>query len=287
MDFLKCPLCGSEFAGVADSLKCRNNHTYDIAKKGYLNLFNGQTKIVKTYGRNLFEARKIISDAGLYGRLTEKLCEIINNTNGFYPILDAGCGCGNLTVDIFNICAKINRRLTVAVDLSKDGIDFASGNFSGEDLIWIVGNLNNLPLSDCKFGIILNVMSPANYAEFKRVMLPDGVLLKVMPDADYLKELRRFIYRENDKNEYSNKDVLSNLEENSKNLFMSISDIINVKYTHAVGKADVRALFDMTPLTLNIDERERVKDELTDSLNDGGKFMVTLAFKIAVCKNKI
>ncbi|MCL2772178.1 MAG: methyltransferase domain-containing protein [Oscillospiraceae bacterium] len=259
-------------------MKCRdNNHTYDISKKGYINLFNGQTKIVKTYDRKLFSARKITSDTGLYAGLTEKICEVINKIDNKNPraVLDAGCGCGNLTFDIFR---KTGKTMMFAVDLSKDGIDFAAASFCEDNLLWIVGNLNNLPLSENKFDVILNIMSPANYLEFKRVLKHDGVLLKVLPDSDYLKELRHFIYGENDKNEYSNKDVLTNLEEN-----INITDIIDIRYTHAVKSSDIPALFDMTPLTLNINERERTKAELTGSLCETGDFEVTLAFKIAVC----
>ena len=297
-DFIRCPLCGSIFdmadmAGMTEStyssfLKCRSNHTYDISKKGYVNLFNGQTKITKTYDKHLFSARKIISDSGFYGLLTQKLFDVLNINNiNHAAILDAGCGCGNLTYDIFKRiydAEDTEQNPIFAIDLSKDGIDFAAGNFCGDNLLWIVGNLNNLPLSDNKFGVILNIMSPANYSEFKRILKQDGILIKVLSDSDYLKELRRFIYKENDKNEYSNKAVLTHLEENAKDLSIDIMDIIDLKYVHAVKKSDIPALFDMTPLTLNIHGREQVKDKLIASLNETNDFEVTLAFKIAVCK---
>jgi 23S rRNA (guanine745-N1)-methyltransferase len=139
-----------------------------------------------------------------------------------------------------------------------------------------VANLNNLPFSDNKFDIILNIMSPANYQEFKRVLQPGGILLKIMPDSDYLKELRRFIYQENDKNEYSNKDVLNNLAEN-----INIKELIDVNYKHSVAAENITALFDMTPLTSNINEREQVRQSLIAQNKD---FEITLAFKIAICE---
>jgi 23S rRNA (guanine745-N1)-methyltransferase len=276
IDFLKCPLCGEAFDLHDFSLRCGNKHNYDLAKKGYANLFNGFTKIVKTYDKDLFSARKIISDSGLYSGLSGRLCELIS-MYGAKNILDAGCGCGNLTHEIFK---NTGAGPVFAVDLSKDGIDFAAVNFCEHDLIWLVANLNNLPFAENKFDVILNIMSPANYQEFRRVLKSGGILLKVLPDSDYLKELRRFIYGANDRNEYSNKDVLNNLAENT-----DIKDIAGVKYTRSVAVQNIPALFDMTPLTSNINEREQIKQDLIRNLSDENKdFEITLAFKIAVCK---
>ena len=278
LDFLKCPLCGHAFDMLDFSLKCKTGHTYDLAKKGYANLFSGYTKIVKTYDKALFSARKAVADSGLYSRLTDRLCDIISGY-GARSILDAGCGCGNLTHEIFKSAAGAGHAPVFAVDLSKEGIESAAGNFCENDLIWLVANLNNLPFGDSKFGVILNIMSPANYQEFKRALKPGGILLKVMPDAGYLKELRRFIYGDNDKNEYSNKDVMNNLAENT-----DVKEVTGVEYTHLVSAGNVAALFDMTPLTSNITGRRQVKRDLTAQNKD---WEVTLAFKIAVCTVKV
>ena len=275
MDCLRCPLCAAPFGfdgAFPHSLKCGGGHMYDISKKGYINLFSGYTKITGTYDKTLFAARNVVSKAGLYGGLTEKLCEIAGGVNPG-AVLDAGCGCGNLTAAIFE---GIGRPLTFAVDLSKDGIGAAASDYCEDGLVWIVGNLNNLPLADGKFDLVLNIMAPANYAEFDRILKPGGVCVKVMPEAGYLKELRRFIYGENDRNEYSNKEVMGNLAAN-----MEVGDVYELEYTHEVAAENIPALFDMTPLTKELDGREELKSEL----GAGGALRVTLAFKIAVCKN--
>jgi len=276
MDFLRCPLCAAPFgfdAASPHSLKCEKGHMYDMAKKGYINLFNGFTKITETYGKKLFAARKEVSKAGLYDGLAGKLSEIIGAAKPA-SILDAGCGCGNLTAEIYE---NTGHPATFAVDLSKEGIEAAATDFSAGNLVWVVANLNNLPFPEDKFDFALNIMSPANYFEFARILKRGGLLLKVLPEAGYLKELRRFIYKENDKNEYSNKDVLNKLASN-----MDITEVIDLTYSRMVKADDIPALFDMTPLTQHLAGREKIKSEL----QAGGDFGITLDFKIAICEKK-
>src|SRR5699024_11433583 len=56
--------------------------------------------------------------------------------------------------------------------------------------LWLVGDLANTPIGDGSCQVILNIFSPANYMEFKRVLAPNGLVEKVVPRANYLKELR-------------------------------------------------------------------------------------------------
>lgn len=56
--------------------------------------------------------------------------------------------------------------------------------------VWCVGDLRRLPFADGTFSAVLDVLTPANYDEFRRVLSPDGVLVKVYPGQDYLREIR-------------------------------------------------------------------------------------------------
>ena len=38
MSVYKCPVCNSSLSLVNKSYKCKNNHSYDLSKKGYVNL---------------------------------------------------------------------------------------------------------------------------------------------------------------------------------------------------------------------------------------------------------
>ena len=49
----------------------------------------------------------------------------------------------------------------------------------------------NLPFAPASFDTILNLFSPSNYQEFDRILKPGGQVIKVVPAASYLKELRQ------------------------------------------------------------------------------------------------
>ena len=53
-----------------------------------------------------------------------------------------------------------------------------------------MGDLRRLPFADGTFSAVLDVLTPANYDEFRRVLSPDGMLVKVYPGQDYLQEIR-------------------------------------------------------------------------------------------------
>ncbi len=65
----QCPICSSPM-GIVDlkSLICSNNHTFDIAKQGYVNLMT--RSLASRYDKELFESRKIIAESGFLNRYT-------------------------------------------------------------------------------------------------------------------------------------------------------------------------------------------------------------------------
>ncbi len=80
----------------------------------------------------------------------------------------------------------------VGFDLSKEGVYAATAQ--PVEAFWCVADLTNLPFEDQTFTTILNIFSPSHYKEFQRVLTDDGEVLKIVPQQDYLKELRkRFI----------------------------------------------------------------------------------------------
>src|SRR5699024_12697843 len=82
--------------------------------------------------------------------------------------------------------------------------------------IWLVGDLANIPLTDQSSHVVLDTLSPANYMEFKRVLAPEGIIVKIVPRPNYIKELREVIFTNRDKKAYTNGETISLLKQNFK-----------------------------------------------------------------------
>jgi len=273
--FLQCPLCRGSFALSGAALVCENGHSFDISREGYVNLFN---KPVQTkYDKNLFSSRRAITENGFFNPLIDKLCEIIlPYLNSQLPtihsavIVDCGCGEGSLFSQITqNVRIPCHSGLdpesilslpsgninAVGIDISKDGVKLAAGK--NKDISWIVADLANIPLKDKSADVILNILSPANYTEFKRCLKNGGMVLKVVPEEGYLQEIRKAF------------DKPQNRDENIKKLFYE--NFKNVKETRITQTQKIprelkKDFLLMTPLLWSLDkEKETIDfgDELT------------------------
>lgn len=74
---LRCPICQGKFQLEANALKCQNNHTYNLNKKGYVNFL--QTKAdTEHYTRKMFEPRRRLIQAGMYQHLLTEIQNILS-----------------------------------------------------------------------------------------------------------------------------------------------------------------------------------------------------------------
>lgn len=235
----KCPVCSRPmFINEMGSLSCDQNHSFDFSKQGYLNLLTAANSPV--YSRELFIARHEVCAAGFYDPLIAMLVKIIN---AYSPetkaVLDAGCGEGSHIYDIYRNSNSGN--VWVGADISKDSIKIAAGNQA--DIIWCVADLAKLPFMNKIFDMVLNILSPANYNEFQRILTDEGIIVKVIPGARYLKELREMIYKDRETADYSNREVIKNFGEK-----LDIVDTVNTRYEFAVSDELWPHLVKMTPL---------------------------------------
>ncbi|NMD70902.1 methyltransferase domain-containing protein [Bacillus sp. DNRA2] len=270
----KCPICGSNMNVVElKSLICQNNHTFDFTKQGYLNLMTHQIKT--KYDKDLFEARqKLISEVGFFNPLIEAIISIINrhDTSNNLMMLDTGCGEGS---HLTSICEGLNKTaIGVGIDIAKEGIIAAAKNHTKQ--IWTVADLANPPFQAQQFDVILNILSPSNYAEFNRLLKNDGLLIKVVPQSSYLQELRQAFYHETDKETYSNSDTVERFNER-----FQILDSARLTYSLNLDKASLESLIQMTPLTWSSSE-EQIQAFLAKNISD-----ITIDLEILIGKKNL
>ena len=242
IDKFICPKCKKSFRLENNSFVCENGHCFDISKKGTVNFLCGKSN--ENYSGELFEARKKIILSGFYSPLISELDNLIKGAS----ILDVGCGEGS-----FSKLLEKENRMFFGIDIAKEGINAASeytGNF------FAVADLANLPFKNNSFDTILDIFSPSNYAEFKRVLKNDGILIKIIPNNGYLKELREFF---NINTDYDNTPVI----EIFKNHF-EIAEQKNIKYKTFVTDENLPDLLEMTPLMWNMQNKNGFdKNEIT------------------------
>lgn len=200
------------------------------------------------YDEALFASRRRILEAGFYGAVIDAIRAAM--PEDARVVLDAGCGDGTVT-------KALARETTVGLDLSKDAIRLAARG--GGPILWTVGDLTKLPLADASADVILNLFSPAHYAEFARVLKPDGRLLKLVPQAGYLREIRALMEDRLKRGTYSNDPVVSHLSER-----FTLLDRRRVTRTYPLSKAQAEDFLRMTPLTFGAAADELDASKLTE-----------------------
>lgn len=248
IDIFKCPICGSKM-DIYDlkSLICSNKHCFDLSKNGYVNLLLRSNKT--GYDKAMLKSRNIVCKIGFFKPMLEKISDIIvkeisNTVFDKRRILDAGCGEGS---HLEQIIRKLRNKTPVnfdgvGIDISKEGIQIATKEYP--DNIWCVGDLAKNPFMNKKFDVVLNILSPSNYFEFNRIISDNGILIKVVPGSNYLKELREVFYDKTDKQTYSNEKVLKHFSNN-----FDLIDKQQILYCIDLDKENLRNLIKMTPLS--------------------------------------
>lgn len=237
---LSCPLCHEPLDAAQGALQCGQKHSYDIARQGYVNLLAGQKSTTVYENKNLFLARRAVYNTGFFQ-------PIVNAIDGMLPeggrVLDAGCGEGSLLHALQTTANPGKARHWLGLDIIKDAVRMAAGAY--KQIAWCVGDICNIPLADGATDALINMLTPANYAEFSRVLHPDGLLIKIIPNADHLREIR----------EATRKPPYAHLLDKTLTVFekhFSLSHRQIIRYTVPCGDELSAQVFQMTPLTSRV-----------------------------------
>lgn len=190
---LACPLCSQPLRADGRSLRCERNHCFDVARQGHVNLAPGKSAGGEehAYGRPLMEARARVIAAGFFSTLSARCAELLRGLPGPLHLLDAGCGEGSFLSEVAGRLRTLGECVGLGIDLSGDGIRMAAGRFKQD--AWCVADLARVPCPAGSVSAVLNVLSPANYGEFRRVLRPGGLLVKAVPTVAHLQEIRTLL----------------------------------------------------------------------------------------------
>ena len=244
-DLFRCPLCQVALTAGETSLRCEKGHDFAISKKGYADFCPSAR--AGAYDEALFDSRSRFIAGGFYGKLIEALGALMDKYAPNGPILDAGCGEGSF---LKAVCPDPTARPCVGLDLSRPGIQRAARGGGG--WLWAVGDLSRLPLRNGSMAAVLNVLSPANYPEFGRILRPGGAVLKVVPGDRYLGEVRALVRENLHQETYSNERVVKLFEER-----FALLETQEICETYPLTPEQAADLVAMTPLTQGI-EKERL-----------------------------
>ena len=250
-----CPICQENLALLETSFKCYNRHSFDLAKFGYVNLAP-QIKQSANYDKENFQNRQQILEAGFYQAILEVVSDLLSNSKNAKTILDIGCGEGFYS-------RKLQKRhpdkTFYAFDISKDSVQIAAKSEPNWAVNWFVGDLARLPIKDASMDILLDIFSPANYGEFRRVLSKDGILIKVIPTENHLKEIRQRVQDQLTNKDYSNQDIKEHFQEH-----FTILSSQTASLTKTITAEQLQALLSMTPLLFHIDQSKIDWSQLTE-----------------------
>lgn len=254
-NYFICPICHEKLTLSVSSLKCNKGHNFDIASKGTVNLINtSKYKRSEIYNKDLFLNRRAFILNDFYSEVYDIISEIIKENKLNKVVLDAGCG--EASHGIGTLKRLHENTLFLGFDYSKDAIDLAS-DYYDDKRVFFEASVDNISLMTSSVDVIIDFLSPFNMSEFKRVLKPGGVIVKVSPSKEYLKELRKNMKIDN----YSKEDEIFN---NINDKFL-VEKIIKYKKKFKIDSKIFDNLMKMTPI--KFDKKIDKVDDITIDLN--------------------
>lgn len=250
-----CPICQENLTLLETNFKCCNRHSFDLAKFGYVNLAP-QIKQSANYDKENFQNRQQILEAGFYQAILDAVSDLLASSKTTTTILDIGCGEGFYSRKLQE---SHSEKTFYAFDISKDSVQIAAKSEPNWAVNWFVGDLARLPIKDANMDILLDIFSPANYGEFRRVLSKDGILIKVIPTENHLKEICQRVQDQLTNKEYSNQDIKEHFQEH-----FTILSSQTASLTKTITAEQLQALLSMTPLLFHVDQSKIDWSKLTE-----------------------
>ncbi|GAA60228.1 23S rRNA (guanine745-N1)-methyltransferase [Pseudoalteromonas sp. BSi20652] len=254
----QCPLCNDALLKTDSTLRCANNHSFDFAKEGYVNLLPVQQKNSKQPGDSLemVQARHAFLECGFYGFLQNALGSIVSTLNA-HNIIDLGCGEGFYTQSL----ANKSQANIYGVDISKSAVKYAAKRYS--NCHFSVASISKAPFNDQFADVLVSVFAPLFEKELARLAKPGATLIVASPGPWHLKELKSYIYK--NINEHTEIVTPSEFTQGQQLL---LTEKVSLNFS------DVKNLIMMTPFAW------KFRPEHWTALEEKGEHTVTLSFYV-------
>lgn len=199
MNIYQCPICSQELVLTHKTWKCVNNHCFDVAKEGHVNLLPVNKKRSKEPGDSKFmlQSRRRFLNHGYYKPLADLILRSItsrSNTNS--SVLDLGCGEGYYLEHMISSLNTECKHRFAALDISKFAVQMTAKRMKPftASVECCVASAVDTPYAEEYFDTIYNVFAPYSDREINRILKPEGRFILVGPGEKHLNELSRVIY---------------------------------------------------------------------------------------------
>jgi len=243
-----CPLCQTKLQRTNSTQICANNHHFDIAKEGYLNLLPVNAKNSKNPGDNkeMISARRAFLNSGGYLPLAKKVSGLVTAylaDSDQAQILDLGCGEGYYTA---HLAAQLPEQFLVnGLDISKVAIRYAAKRY--KNINFCVASAYDVPLADNSVDALIRIYAPSLDSELQRLIKQAGYLITVTPAPRHLFQLREKIYQQ----------VNEHAEDNSAPSGFNKIEQLNLNYRLSIDNPQaVQDLINMTPFAWKFNQQK-------------------------------
>lgn len=187
-----CPVCYEPLMMQEKSFRCRANHTFDMAREGYVNLLIGKRPKIQGDDKAMLLARRQFLQTGHYQPLMKRLCEqVMELGEGKRPftLLDSGCGDGSYLQSLIHHFPQ-STVCPLGIDISKDAARMAA-KLNKQAHIAVADIHRFVPVATNSVDLVVNVFAPRHGEEYGRILKPGGHLLIIIPQNSHLAALRR------------------------------------------------------------------------------------------------